>query len=210
MPKSSTPKHIKRKLGRISLDALKFRNALTSGSAQNEQFALLSKHVSAASQLASATRLERADCIGSCLRAIGTGLSVCKPDLEEDMFQQYFDLIVSHTTSPIAQLAAHAIWALGDVGIPPEETREKLILLVNEKPRFEPGKDGACRGVAFRVLARIDINTAMTLKHTPACLEFVQRLIDYRNQILARCPEANRPLEVDTELLPWIPTSLDS
>ena len=181
-----------------------------SGNGQADQFALLSNHITAAGQLASATRLERADCIGSCLRAIGTGLSICKPDLQENTFQQYFDLIASHTTSPIAQIAAHAIWALGDVGIPPDETREKLISLLNEKPRFEPGKDGTCRGVAFRVLARIDINTAMTFKQTPACLEFVQRLIDYRNEILARCPEADRPLEIDTELLPWIPTSLDN
>ena len=203
MRRSNTPKDVRRKLGRIFRDAISIRTAFRGGDKRPEQFESLIDGISTASKLISATRLERADSIGTCLRTIGTGLSICRTELNESTYQRYFDLIVSHTASPVGQIAAYAIWALGDIGIPPDQTREKLVLLVNEKPRFEPGKTGTCRGVAFRMLAKADITTAGEFRQTPACLEFIQQLTDNRNRISRESPDSHLIQEIDAELLPW-------
>ena len=76
-------------------------------------------------------------------------------------------------------VAAHSVIALGNLWVPPESVRTRLIELVNIQRRSDNELEhpGTIRGTAFRQLASRDRKTAQQLIDTPARREFQESII---------------------------------
>ena len=148
--------------------------------------------------------LQVIESIGQSLRTIGMALKTYFADANDALYKTCFDIISDYADAENVDLSSLAIWALGDVGVPPELVSTRLIELIDSPPKSSPDRTGTCRAVAFRMLARNDVDAAAAYRNHPAFDEFTQMLIDIRRRSLERYPDNKKLVtQVDSELAPW-------
>ena len=117
--------------------------------------------------------------LGEALRATAFLVNRFGYDSSNSFHREAEDWIVQSSVSENIEVAAMAIWALGDLGIPPLSVRDQLKQLIESAPRKGPGQPdhpNTCRAIAFRMLARIDRESAYRYIDSPACREFQEAL----------------------------------
>ena len=199
------PRHPNRRdISQLFWDAIHTRTLFRDGGGSNDDLLRIIQNITSLQAFPDVPRNMIAEPIGASLRTIGLGLHVSTFDQSCRLHTDCLHLISRFTQDQNVELAAFAIWALGDVGIPPIIVRDRLIELVKAPARSASGKTGTCRAVAFRMLARHDKDSANTFRDAPVFREFVQMLLDFRQHKSERYPD-NKDLvnEIDAELEPW-------
>jgi len=103
-------------------------------------------------------------------------------------------------------VAGYSVQALGDLWIPPDSVRERLIELVhtNRRPDNPQDNTGTIRGEAYRVLSRRDRETAKQLLNTPARIEFQRHVNRCLDKYRVRFPNnKNVPRDLEAEIA-WL------
>lgn len=99
-----------------------------------------------------------------------------------------------------AEIRAVGIWGLGDLGIPPQCVVTQLVELATGQRLPDDSVVITCRGLAFRMLARVDQDTASKFVDTPACKEYLSATKKWRADLINKNPDnAERLLELDAE-----------
>ena len=113
------------------------------------------------------------DFLLNALRATAVLIKKRGFDPNDSLHSDALDWIVSSSVSENIEVAAGSIWALGDLGVPPSAVRDQLeSLIVSDARRKNGDHPNTCRAVAFRMLARIDRETAFKYVGSAACREF--------------------------------------
>lgn len=99
-----------------------------------------------------------------------------------------------------AKIRGIGVWGLGDLGSPPECVSNRLTDLVMEQRLHDDYEVITCRGIAFRMLARVDRPAASRFVDTPACKEYLSATRKWRADLVQRYPHStNRLAELDAE-----------
>ena len=107
----------------------------------------------------------------AALRATGFHVNSMGYDSNSYLHREALEWIIQSTVSDNIETAASAIWALGDLGIPPASVRERLELLIVSDARSNGDTPNTCRALALRMLARLDMETALHYIDSPASHE---------------------------------------
>lgn len=131
--------------------------------------------------------------ISQILRAVGYNSS---DHLHRDVFT-WIDGLARFRTAKVRSIG---IWGLGDLGVPPQCVSYRLIVLASGQRLEDDSKIITCRGMAFRMLARIDRRAASKLVDTPACLEYLSATKKWRADLVQKYPDnTDRLAELDAE-----------
>jgi len=131
--------------------------------------------------------------IAQIVRAVGYNDA---DQLHRDVFAWIDFLARFHT----AEIRTVGIWGLGDLGIPPQFVSSRLVELATEQTLPDEVDIITCRGIAFRMLARIDRDTASKLVDTPACNEYLSATKMWRADFIRKYPDnTERLFELDAE-----------
>lgn len=99
-----------------------------------------------------------------------------------------------------AKIRMVGIWGLGDLGVPPDIVRTRLHELATEEKLSDDSDVITCRGMAFRMLARVDRCAASKLIETSACGEYLDATELWRAESLENYPEnTKRVAALDAE-----------
>ena len=96
------------------------------------------------------------------------------------------------------------IWALGDLGVPPNTTIDRLYQIAigerleNRTAQISP------RGLAFRVIAKLDRQIAKTLTERECCREYLQAVDQWSAYYKGKYPENLRIRDELIEEARWI------
>ena len=117
--------------------------------------------------------------LNSALRSTAVLINKRGYDPNESLHCDALQWFLSSSVSDNIEIAASSIWALGDLGIPPYEVRDQLEMLIQTDARTKNDDNpNTCRAVAFRMLARLDRETAGKYIDSAASREF-QNAIAY-------------------------------
>ena len=121
-------------------------------------------------------------------------------DPDTAVHRDAIDWIFQSNASNNIEVAAGSIWALGDLGVPPTSVCDRLEELVVAEPRRKGDSPNTCRALAFRMLARLERETAKKYINSPACSEFRAAISFWFDDLKNRYPDnANLPQELYNE-----------
>ncbi|QDV70856.1 hypothetical protein Poly24_45890 [Rosistilla carotiformis] len=109
-------------------------------------------------------------------RSTGTILNAAGFDHDDQLHVRGCRWINSVTDCDDIDIAAIGIWAIGDLGTPPQSTVDRLLNCVQHDDRFDPSGLHSLRSIAFRMLARVDRALASNLTDTLACNEYASAM----------------------------------
>ncbi|WP_182871495.1 hypothetical protein [Stieleria mannarensis] len=112
----------------------------------------------------------------SAVRSIGCVINSIDFDARDELHTEFVDWAIALTYSADNELRAIGIWTLGDLGVPPECVRERLIDLVGSERYANDHDHTTSRSIAFRMLARVSRETAAKFIGTEACKEYLQSM----------------------------------
>ena len=112
----------------------------------------------------------------SAARSIGCVIHSTGFDPSDDLHVEFVDWTLSLTHRSDNELRAIGVWTLGDVGIPPESVRRRLVDLVGSGRLSNDHEVTTCRSIAFRMLARVSQKSAEEFVGTEACNEYLQSM----------------------------------
>ncbi|WP_430451002.1 hypothetical protein [Rhodopirellula europaea] len=112
----------------------------------------------------------------SAVRSIGCVIHSIGFDPTDDLHVEFVDWTIALTHCSDNELRAIGIWTLGDLEIPPESVRERLIELVGSDRYGNDHEQTTCRSIAFRMLARVSQKSAAEFVGTEACNEYLQSM----------------------------------
>jgi hypothetical protein len=111
--------------------------------------------------------------VASCARTMGSILSDVGFKHDVELHTNMLTWLIENASNRHLHIAAWCIYGMGDIDPTPTEVITRLKQLVVSDIRPDEAKDMTCRGVAFRVLSRLDRNAAIEAKHSSACREYL-------------------------------------
>ena len=131
--------------------------------------------------------------IAQIIRAVGFDDTL---QLHRDVFAWIDGLVRCQT----AKIRGTGIWGLGDLGVPPDCVPERLVELTTGDRLPDDFANISCRGMAFRMLARIDRDLASRYVDTQACNEYLAAAKGWRAELISKNPDnKDRLAEFDAE-----------
>jgi hypothetical protein len=118
-------------------------------------------------------------CGARTLAAIVNGVGY---DESDPLHHAVADWLLHLTNNQHVQIAAYSIYAIGDLGIPPEAIRCRLEELINTDLRADDHGVITCRAIAFRCLAGINRALARPYVDSHACAEFISAIDHWSTQ----------------------------
>jgi len=97
----------------------------------------------------------------------------------DEFHREVLDWIFSLNYCTELNVAAHSVHALGELWIPPESVRQRLIELVHDERCQDNQPHNSIRGLAYQMLSRLDRTIARNLIDTAARHDF-QNAINHR------------------------------
>lgn len=107
--------------------------------------------------------------MGSIVGAVGF-------DPENALHISILHWILNLTSSSSVKVAVYSIYGLGNLGVCRTEVIERLSSLVNSERRIDDHEIVSLRGIALRILARLDVETAAMFVDTLAFEEYGRAL----------------------------------
>ncbi|WP_145384869.1 hypothetical protein [Stieleria neptunia] len=126
----------------------------------------------------------------SGMRSVGAVLNAYGYDSSEAMHKQIIDWTLDLSKNADNELRATAIWVLGEIGVPPHVVQERLVDILLGGLLKGDHEIATCRSIAFRMLARIDRESASRYLDSAACKEYITSMEHWLNQNAKR-PEGN-------------------
>lgn len=109
-------------------------------------------------------------------RAVVKIINAVGYDEAEPLHREVLDWLANISESQSSYVAASATWAIGDLQAPPGKVVSQLEKLIASERRPDENRAITCRGIAFRILARLDRARASRFVDTPACKEYLNAI----------------------------------